>query len=492
MFMEICIVAICVGMCFIVNHLNLRQFICVAKLPGAERFPVLGHFPHLMCDDVFVFKKVRKWSRKYAPIYSIFMSSFFPTVQISGAEEFEVIAATTKNMKKAPIYYFLRRWLGKGLILSTGTRWHMRRKMLTPAFHFSSLQQFVSVFNSETDRLVETLEKEEGKSSTDVVPFIAEFSLFTVAESFLATKLNMETKEDKKYVTGLRKMNHLYFDRAVKPWWYFPQIYYTFSTNGREEKEIVDTLHKFTNDIISDKSKNFDKVQVEHEDYNYAKNKKLAFLDILLNAKINKGIIDNEGIRDEVNTFMFAGYDTTSTSICFSLMLLANHKEWQDSIYEEVTQILSHSTEHPNMNDLNEMKILERFIKESLRLYPSVPLIARTLGEDTEINGFVLPKGVPVHIHIYDIHRNPKYWPKPDEFDPDRFLPSNCVNRHPFAYVPFSAGPRNCIGQKFAMLEMKAVLCGILRNFILEAVDTPDNIQLIPHMVLRTKNGSLK
>lgn len=86
-------------------------------------------------------------------------------------------------------------------------------------------------------------------------------------------------------------------------------------------------------------------------------------------------------------------------------------------------------------------------IKESLRLYPSAPFIGRVLEEDLMTKeGYLLPKGVIVNIHIYDIHRNPKYWPEPDKFDPERFLPENCVNRHPYAFVPFSAGPRNCIG----------------------------------------------
>lgn len=91
---------------------------------------------------------------------------------------------------------------------------------------------------------------------------------------------------------------------------------------------------------------------------------------------------------------------------------------------------------------------MERCIKESLRVYPSVPLISRTLEEDIKTRqGYVLPKGQQAFIEIYDIHRNPQYWHDPEKFDPDRFLPENCINRHPFAYVPFSAGPRNCIGK---------------------------------------------
>ena len=132
---------------------------------------------------------------------------------------------------------------------------------------------------------------------------------------------------------------------------------------------------------------------------------------------------------------------------------------------------------------------MERCIKESLRLYPSVNIISRHLGEDVRItSGYLLPKGTHVVIYIYGVHRNPDIYPDPQKFDPDRFLPENCQNRHPFAYIPFSAGPRNCIGQKFAVLEMKAALCAILNNFWLEPVDTPQSIVPIVDIILRSKD----
>ena len=121
-------------------------------------------------------------------------------------------------------------------------------------------------------------------------------------------------------------------------------------------------------------------------------------------------------------------------------------------------------------------------------MYPSVYFISRILGEDLRLtNGYLLPKSTDVFIHIYDVHRNPDVYPDPERFDPDRFLPENCQNRHPYAYLPFSAGPRNCIGQKFAILELKAAVCAILSNFVLEPIDTQESIKLVADIVLRTK-----
>ena len=132
---------------------------------------------------------------------------------------------------------------------------------------------------------------------------------------------------------------------------------------------------------------------------------------------------------------------------------------------------------------------MERCIKESLRLYPSVFFISRNLGEDViTTTGHLLPKDTHVFIYIYELHRNPDIYPDPEKFDPDRFLPENCQNRHPYAYIPFSAGPRNCIGQKFAILEMKVALCAILSKFYLHPIDTLQSVVLIPDIILRSKD----
>lgn len=151
--------------------------------------------------------------------------------------------------------------------------------------------------------------------------------------------------------------------------------------------------------------------------------------------------------------------------------------------------VLGNLKKKPNYADLQELKFMDRCIKETLRIYPSVHYISRQLGEALTVSsGYRLRKGTTVHLHIYDTHHSPQVYPDPEKFDPDRFLPENVQNRHPFAYLPFSAGPRNCIGQKFAMLELKAVLCGILGSFVLEPVDTPESIVLVIDLILRTKD----
>nr|WCC58137.1 cytochrome P450 [Pharsalia antennata] len=474
----------------------IRFFTLIVKLPGPKTYTILGNMPDVLCDNVTLFKRIRQWSKEYYPVYRLSALYFF-SANISSPEDFERIASTTKNIEKSVCYQFLDLWLGDGLLTSTGSKWQTRRKILTPAFHFSILQQFISVFTTETDNLVKELRKMCHQPYINVVPHISQFTLSAINETSMGTKLNLEKEEDRSYCTATHQVGKLVMQRLMRPWLYFNKLYYLFTLPGYREKGLVKILHTFTNKVIKERLDKFETFKVpineNEEGFNYSKNKKLAMLDLLLNAKIRDGSIDDKGIQDEVNTFMFEGHDTTSMAICFSLMLLANHKDIQELILQEINSVLPDSDVQPTYNDLQELKFMERCIKECLRIYPSVPFIGRVLEEEVKTSsGFILPKGTMTQIHIYDILRDQKIWPDPEKFDPDRFLPENCQDRHPFAYVPFSAGPRNCIGQRFALLEIKVALCGILRNFILEPVDTPDNIVLVSDIVLRAKNDTVR
>lgn len=164
-------------------------------------------------------------------------------------------------------------------------------------------------------------------------------------------------------------------------------------------------------------------------------------LDTLL-ASEAKGEIDAEGIREEVDTFMFEGHDTTATGLVFIFFELGQNKDVQQKVYDEIKSVVDGAGEDPlDTAAFNTMSYTERVIKECMRLYPPVPFISRDLTEDIRLaSGHRIPKGTQVNLHIYDLHRDPEQFPDPDAFDPDRFLPEKSEKRHPFAYLPFSAG----------------------------------------------------
>ncbi|XP_060524522.1 cytochrome P450 4c3-like [Cylas formicarius] len=463
-----------------------------ARMPCPRGYqPILGNLPtiiRLIPEELF--RTLREWGLNYYPVYNTY-ALFYTATHICGPEETEALISTMKHNSKGTIYHFLDKWLGEGLLTSAGTKWQTRRKILTPAFHFKILQQFVSVFNRETHVLVKKLEAACDQPQLDITPYITNFTLETINETSMGVKLDVSTTEGKRYKNAIYGLGNLLNERVLKPWFY-QDLTYFLSPSGRLSLKLTDIMHKFTDKVVRNREKNFEQFKIidQHVDDSYSSRKKLAFLDILLNAKLQDGIIDDVGIRDEVNTFMFEGHDTTAVNLTFALMLIACHQNVQENIYQEIMQVLGNDPEKlPSYNDLQELQYMERCIKESLRLYPSVPLIVRKTEEDIETRVGIIPKGSEVFVHIYDLHRNPDVWPDPEKFDPDRFLLDNCKTRHPYAYIPFSAGPRNCVGQKFAVLEMKAALCGVLRKFKLEPVDTPETLVLYQDLVIRSRHG---
>ncbi|XP_034241693.1 cytochrome P450 4V2-like isoform X2 [Thrips palmi] len=214
-----------------------------------------------------------------------------------------------------------------------------------------------------------------------------------------------------------------------------------------------------------------------------------AFLDLLLEASDSAGAALSDS-DEEVDTFMFGGHDTTAAAMSFIFYNLAANPEVQARLAEEVAEVFGASDGAVTSQDLAQLKYTERVIKESLRLYPSVPLFARRIDEELPITGgYVIPAGTGALIACYQMNRNPAFFPDPEKFDPDRFLPENCTGRHPYAYVPFSAGPRNCIGQKFGMLQMKSTVAKVVRHCVLSLPRPGYKPVVTGRVILRAEDG---
>ncbi|XP_063909502.1 cytochrome P450 4c3-like [Zophobas morio] len=470
-----------------IEHL-LQDRKVLLNIPGPQAKNILsGSCAQLRTSTDVTFKTFRERAKLYYPIYS-FTFLHYVAPNILHPVDFELILSNPKHTEKGIVYNVFHSWLGTGLFTSSEEKWHNRRTILTPAFHFNILQKFVDVFNKQTDDLVKILGNLRDQVYVCVDSHVGQLTLKIIAETAMGTKLNFFKEKEIEYRQATIDMGKIVVYRMFHSW-FINDFVNLFSPKYLKEKKVIKTLHRFTR-IIAKRTKAIEKIHYSSDNHEvYKGRKRLAMLDLLLTAKNEEKCIDDKGICEEVDTFMFGGHDTTATALSFSLMLIACHKNVQDSIVEEIKDVIGELGKKPTFNDLQQMKYMERVLKEVLRLYPTVTLIFRKLGEElVTATGYKIPKNTFVYLHIYDLHHNPEFYPDPEKFDPDRFLPENTKNRHPFAYVPFSAGPRNCIGQKFAMLELKAALCEILSKYVLEPVDTPDTITLVMDIVLRTKD----
>lgn len=485
------------------QNFNADRENCIQHCFSAARSEIFLSKIRSKVSFVFLFlnftEEIFLFPRKCAEVFQAsYVNYFFGlwSFEICRAREAEKILGSSKHTSKSEIYNFIHPFLKTGLLTSNGEKWHNRRRMLTPAFHFDILKEFLDMFREESDKLVESLKGDAGKV-LNIIPISTQFTLNTICESAMGVKLSNLGNDGVVYRNNIYEVGRLLVYRITKPWLISDHLYSLFGHRKQLDK-ILKPVLAFTKSIIRERKAHFamesaktakDKSGSDDENVYYrSKKRRYAMMDTLLQAQ-RDGLIDDEGIIEETDTFTFEGHDTTSSAMTFTLLLMAHHPEAQERVFEEIQSIkLDKEDNHElTIDDFNKMEYLDRVVKESLRIYPPVPFISRNLSEDFEHDGFIQPKDTSVNIHIFDVHRDPEVFPDPEKFDPDRFLPENCAKRSNFAFIAFSAGMRNCIGQRFAMLELKMILTKLITAFKVLPVTKREEITFIGDLILRSK-----
>ncbi|KAG9262888.1 cytochrome P450 3A56-like, partial [Astyanax mexicanus] len=203
----------------------------------------------------------------------------------------------------------------------------------------------------------------------------------------------------------------------------------------------------------------------------------------------DKGLTDHE-ILSQSMIFIFAGYETTSSTLSFFFYNIATNPETMKKLQQEIDQTIPN--EAPVQYDaVMNMEYLDAALNESMRLFPSVARLERVCKETIEINGLTIPQGTSIMIPVFPLHRDPEYWPDPSTFNPERFTKGNKENVDPYVYMPFGSGPRNCIGMRFALLAMKLAIVEILQRFDVINPD-PNQVKLLYiHNILCTVRENL-
>lgn len=228
------------------------------------------------------------------------------------------------------------------------------------------------------------------------------------------------------------------------------------SSLGRTYHAILRNVKTLTNQIIAKR-----KAQLAHGNTQQPEGK-VTLLDLLLRTGLTE-----EQIAREVDTFIFAGHDTLAVTINWVLYFLGLYPEVTTLIRKEIKSVLT-DDRAIDMEQTDSMVQLDSFIKECLRLYPPVPLIARLVEQEIRTEEFTLPTNTMLYILLEPIHRDEAIYPSPHTFQPNRFLDRTTA---PFTYVPFSAGPRNCVAKRYAMALMKVLISKILLKYRIESVN---------------------
>ncbi|KAJ0180020.1 hypothetical protein K1T71_004611 [Dendrolimus kikuchii] len=277
-------------------------------------------------------------------------------------------------------------------------------------------------------------------------------------------------KPNSSFLESMNRVTNLICQRIFHLWLQ-PDWLYKLFPRYKEHQECIKIMHNFTDIEIQRKRED---LIVEENNGSEVRNefdlgiyKRKSFLDLLISLSGRKMGYTNVELREELLTLIVAGTDTSASAIGFTLILLGKYPAVQEKVYQELVEVFGDMERPLEKEDLLKLKYLERVVKESLRLFPPVPFIVRKVLEDIKLpSGRILPAGSGIVVSIWGVHRDPKYWGSDAEhFDPDRFSPERFNLKYPFSYMPFSNGPRNCIGYQYALMSMKTALASILRRF---------------------------
>uniref|UniRef100_A0A0K8SC59 Cytochrome P450 4C1 n=1 Tax=Lygus hesperus TaxID=30085 RepID=A0A0K8SC59_LYGHE len=465
-----------------------------SRIPGPNSYPIVGNLLNIPLTGAEALKAQGEMFKTHGGLIRLWMGNQL-VVCMANPDDVEVLLKSNTLIQKTKFYNFLNSWLGFGLIISGGDKWRARRKAITPTFHFKILENFIDVFNRNGNILIDRLSSKVNQGTFDVLPYITAYTLDVICETAMGTRIDAQSGNNKDYQDAVRRISTLLGKRFNTPVLH-NNLAWFLSGMKSKENELVKILKHHTYQVIKSKADGTQKLESsvsEHEEDGLGIKKKTAFLELLLEMKksLNPAFQTDEDVQEEVDTFMFEGHDTTTSGICFALDLLALNPDCQEKLYEELNARFEKSNCNPTMDDLNNLKYLDMVVKESLRLCPSVPSVARQITENLDVpSGYTIPKGTFAVINFYQIHRNEKYFPNPEVFNPDNFLPEVVANRHPFAYVPFSAGPRNCIGQKFALFELKSTLAKLVTHFKVEC-DPGYQLSVDSNLVLQARDGHM-
>ncbi|XP_067011526.2 cytochrome P450 4C1 [Anabrus simplex] len=464
-------IALVVIICFVCfkiwwSRRRLREL--ASLIQGPETVPVLGNVHQFFGGP----RKAANYLRELLAEYQgrAFRIWFGPLlyVCITAPEDVELLLANQRLLNRDRyLMRILSRFLGNGLTTCASDTWRKQRKMVNPAFHTKVVESYMEVFNKQAKVLSQKLKSFADGNVFDAYRLVGLCTFDMICESTLGVTLNAQDYRDAQFILRtVHKMMHLLFKRAVRPWLIFDGLY-NLTEMGKEQKKGETLLRALGDIVIFIKMEAYRAMKSSKAMYEEWEKKKSTFMDHMISTAESEGTtLTEKQLRDEVNTIMMAGQETTASNLCFIFMLLGMFPKHQDEIYQELKEVFDDDWDRPvTPQDLKQFKYLDRFIKEAMRVVPVVTLIPREVEEEVKLSTCTLPAGCVAVVGTYVVHRDPRFFPDPERFDPERFLPERSKGRHPYSYIPFGAGPRMCVGFKYAEMQMATTVATVLKSY---------------------------
>jgi cytochrome P450 len=356
--------------------------------------------------------------------------------------------------------------LGNGLPLIDGDFWLRERRMLQPAFHRERLGRLASTAQAVIETHLDTWLEKSKQGPLDIDEEMMRLTLTVIIKSMFSAQIDDKIEALSHAFNVSSKFMLWRSQQASAPPLWFP------IPRNLEYNRALKTLNETIHPLIADARRS-------------PRDDLLAMLLEMRDQDSGEGMSDQQA-RDEVVTIFFAGHETTAATMAWAYYLLSAHPEVEDKLRQELKTVLNGRA--PSFADLPKLIYMQQVLNEVLRLYPSAYLFAREALSDDVLDGYPIPARTLIFITPYITHRNPKYWPDPERFDPGRFTPEAVADRPKHVYYPFGEGPHVCIGNNFAIMEMQLILAASLQRFRLRLVPG-HKVGLKPEATLRPKGG---
>ncbi|XP_017070067.2 LOW QUALITY PROTEIN: probable cytochrome P450 4d21 [Drosophila eugracilis] len=469
-----------------------------SKISGPVSIPILGNgLQALFFRPENYIQKFGDYFNKYGKTFRLWVLGEC-LVYTTDLKYFEAILSSGTLLKKAHLYRFLDDFLGDGILLSTGHKWTSRRKALAPAFHFKCLENFVEIMDRNSGIMVEKLKKvADGKTSVDLFKYVSLEALDVITETAMGIQVNAQSDPNCPYTKALKSVVYIESNRLASVSqrydWLFPIaapfVYRRLQRDIRLMQDFTDKVIRERRAILEQSKADGSYRPIIMGDEETGKKSKMALLDILLQATVDNKPLTNKDIREEVDVFIFAGDDTTTSGVSHALHVISRHPRVQKCIYEELVSVLGQDPDAPvTQAKLLELKYLDCVVKETMRLHPPVPILGRFLPKDLQVGDKVIPGNTSILLMPYYVYRDPEYFPDPLTFKPERWLNGKEASTVPFTYIPFSSGPKNCVGQKFANLQLKTLISKVIRHY--ELLPLGEDLKPTYTFILSSSSGN--
>ncbi|KAL3842943.1 hypothetical protein ACJMK2_020916 [Sinanodonta woodiana] len=440
------------------------------EIPGPTPIPFLGHLHHVIRKG---FQDMdMEMTQKYGNCFGTFFGNI-PQLIVTDPEMIkQMLVRQFSEFTDRPRTIRFTKFFDSAVSVAQGDHWKFLRSTLSPTFSSNKMRNMTPLISKCLDSLIKNaMTMSEGGKSVEMMELFGAFTMDAICCTGFGLQIDSQSNPDDPFIQNAKKalnisVGNVKFLLAAM----FPELQTFIREIPILNQEAIDFFIQATKSALADRREaqpgsynDFLQLMINaHKEDGGTGAEDSQDKDLGFDAYKKRGMTDAEVLANAI-TFFLAAFDTTSNLLTFASYCLATNQDVQGRLRTEINEELGKSK--PTYDNVFNLTYLDMTVNETLRMYSPIQRLSRMAVRDTTLCGVKIPKGLDVSVSIQSLHYDTKYWENSQKFDPDRFSPENKDRIHPFTFLPFGGGPRNCIGMRLALMEAKMAIAALLQNF---------------------------